>query len=92
MTDIAVKCNPNRGGWSCKVRLSDDTSATDHVVRVGAAELGRLAPGATDPTDLVTRSFAFLLRREAKESILRSFDLPVIRRYFPDYERTITAR
>ncbi len=27
--------------------------------------------------------------REPKESIMRSFDLMVIARYFPEYERTI---
>ena len=42
-----------------------------------------------DPTDLVERSFAFLLEREPRESILRSFDLSVIGRYFPDWERAI---
>ena len=48
-----------------------------------------LAPGTTDPTDLVRRSFAFLLEREPKESILGAFDLTVIGRYFPDWEAWI---
>ena len=52
-------------------------------------DLDRLAAGATDPTDLVRRSFAFLLEREPKEAILRSFDLPIIGRFFPEYEATI---
>ena len=56
---------------------------------VATADLARLAPGATDPDDLVRRSFAFLLAREPKESILGRFDLPVIGRYFPEYERDI---
>ena len=38
---------------------------------------------------MVRRSFEFLLEREPPESILRSFDLTVIGRYFPDYERVI---
>jgi hypothetical protein len=37
----------------------------------------------------VRRSFEFLLAREPKESILRSFDLPVIGRYFPEFVRVI---
>ena len=41
---------------------------------------------------LVEASFAFLLERETKESILREFDLIVIGRYFPDYEREIGHR
>jgi hypothetical protein len=41
---------------------------------------------------LVKESFHFLLEREPKESILRSFDLTVIGRYFPAYERQIARR
>ena len=41
---------------------------------------------------LVEASFAFLLERETKESILREFDLPVIGRYFPEYEPEIGRR
>ena len=70
--------------------VRDDRSATEHEVRVSAADVGRYAPGATDPTDLVRRSFAFLLAREPKESILQSYDLPVIARYFPEWEREIS--
>ena len=38
--------------------------------------------------EIIERSFAFLLERESNVSILRSFELPVIHRYFPEYERT----
>jgi hypothetical protein len=33
-----------------------------------------------------------LLEREPKESILNRFDLSVISRYFPEYEREIKKR
>ncbi len=90
MTDIAVTCDRADGGWTCSVDLRDpDGTATRHRVSVDPEILGRLAPGADEPTDLVRRSFAFLLAREPKESILRAFDLPVIGRYFPDYEGEI---
>ena len=36
--------------------------------------------------------YCFLLEREPKESILRSFDLTVISRYFAEYEREMTGR
>jgi len=72
------------------VRLAEPGAVrTRHEVTVAHADLERLAPGATDPTDLVRRSFAFLLRREPPSSILPSFDLTVIGRYFPEYESTI---
>jgi hypothetical protein len=78
-------------GWDCMVTVRDG-SETRHRVRVSRADLARLAPGASDPVDLVEASFAFLLEREPKESILREFDLTVIGRYFPDYEREIGHR
>jgi hypothetical protein len=37
----------------------------------------------------VASSFLFLLEHEPNTSILPSFDLPVIGRYFPEYERQI---
>jgi hypothetical protein len=86
---IDVACQPGRDGHACRVNIREGASATTHDVTVSAADLARLAPGATDPSDLVRRSFEFLLAREPKESILARFDLPLIGRYFPEYERTI---
>ncbi len=47
------------------------------------------APGpARLPVErLVEASFAFLLEREPRESILGTFDLSAISRYFPEYEK-----
>jgi len=36
--------------------------------------------------ELVSDSFGFLLAREPKDSILKAFDLSVIKRYFPEYD------
>jgi hypothetical protein len=78
-------------GWECSVTVRNG-SETHHRVRVSRADLARLAPRASDPVNLVDASFAFLLEREPKESILRDFDLIVIGRYFPEYEREIGRR
>ncbi len=86
---IDVHCEPAASGWTCRVTVSGRGTETRHDVTVGAADLARLAPGADSPADLVRRSFAFLLAREPKESILRRFDLPVIGRYFPSWEDEI---
>jgi hypothetical protein len=89
--DVTVSCTPSGDGdgWSCAVTIVEGSSSTRHVVSVSGAELARLAPGAAEPTDVVTRSIEFLLAREPKESILSRFALSVIGRYFPEYERTI---
>jgi hypothetical protein len=90
MTTVDIACRATATGWTCSVRLTQPgTTPTHHEVTVAGADLERLAPGATDPTRLVRRSFEFLLKREPPTSILRSFDLPLIGRYFPEYESTI---
>jgi len=86
---IDVRCVPAGAGWTCQVTVTGDGNTTVHEVIVAAVDLARLAPGAINPEDLVRRSFTFLLAREPKESILRRFDLPLIGRYFPEFERTI---
>ena len=53
-------------GWTCAVTVRDDGGARlEHDVRVVApATSTGSRPAPTDPTDLVERSFAFLLERE----------------------------
>ena len=92
MSDIDLTAATDANGWTASVVVTDaDGSSSRHEVTVTRAVLDRLAPGADDPVDLVRRSFVFLLEREPKESILRSFDLTVISRYFPEYERVIAG-
>lgn len=83
--ELVVACEPLAGGdWRCSVTVGDDAGATHHTVQVDRATLDDLAPGAT-PEELVRVSFEFLLEREPRESIMRSFELPVIGRFFGDY-------
>lgn len=91
---VDVRCEPAPGGtgWTCRVTVGGPGAPTTHHVAVSGADLARLAPDAPDPEDLVGRSFAFLLAREPRESIMRRFDLPVIGRYFPEYEQVIRHR
>jgi hypothetical protein len=91
MSSVEVTAAVAGDGWDCMVTVHDG-GQTHHCVRVSRADLARLDPGASDPVDLVEASFAFLLEHEPKESILREFDLTVIGRYFPDYEREIGHR
>jgi len=64
-------------------------TTTTHKVTVDPAYYGKLTGGQVPPEVLVKKSFQFLLDRESNTSILRSFDLPVIGRYFPEYETVI---
>jgi hypothetical protein len=89
---IHVQCDPEGNGWRCTVVVGDDPGATTHLVTVAADEFGRLAEGHVPVERLVEASFAFLLERESRESILRTYDLQVIGRYFPEYEREIRRR
>lgn len=73
------------------VRLRDqDGSSTEHVVTVSRAEWERFGNAFRTPEELVEASLRFLLDRETKEQILRSFGLGQIGQYFPSYEREIS--
>jgi hypothetical protein len=91
MSTVEVSAAVADDGWDCMVTVRNG-SETRHRVHVARADLARLAPGASDPVDLVKASFAFLLDREPKESILRDFDVTMIGRYFPEYEQEIGHR
>ncbi len=92
MTPVTVSCTPADAGWRCDVTIGDDPAATHHQVDVAAADLERFQPGASDPESLVQAAFDFLLAHEPRESILRRFELPVIGRYFPDWEAEVASR
>ncbi len=86
-----VSCLAAGDGWRCTVTVGDDADATIHDVTVDRATREDLAPEAT-VDELVAASFAFLLEREPRESIMRRFELPVIGRFFPDYPEEIRRR
>jgi hypothetical protein len=64
-------------------------STTSHTVTLSDSYYQKLTGGKMPPEELIRKSFEFLLEREPNTSILRSFELPVIGRYFPEYERVI---
>lgn len=88
---ISVSCEPVNDGWRCTVLVGDDPEATKHDVLVDRETLSRLTDGA-EPDDLVRESFRFLLEREPRGSIMRRFELPVIGRFFAEYEEEIERR
>jgi hypothetical protein len=92
MADIEVKKADHGDRYELQVTVRERGSESHHRVTLRKADYERLAGGKASPEALVTESFRFLLERERKESILGSFDLAVISRYFPGYERQIVKR
>jgi hypothetical protein len=64
-------------------------TVTTHKVTVNPAYYEEITEGRVPVEVLIEKSFEFLLAREPNTSILRSFELPVIGHYFPEYERLI---
>ena len=67
------------------VKVNGATS-TEHRVTLTDAYWDQIWNSSLPKKEIVSRSFAFLLEREPNSSILRTFDLPVIQRYFGEYE------
>jgi hypothetical protein len=59
---------------------------TTHRVVLTPEYYRKLTGGTVTHEWLLIRSFRFLLEREPNTSILASFDLEHINRYFPEYE------
>lgn len=88
---VTVDAEAQGKDWKCHVAVDHRHGRTEHLVTVSQDDLKRWGRGIAkeDVEDLVRRSFDFLLKREPPSSILRTFDLSVIGRYFPDYDRVI---
>jgi hypothetical protein len=81
MAEIDVS-RPDPGELRFRVHVAEGGSATDHDVTVTPEDLAALGAGYPDPETFIEACFRFLLAREPKESILGSFDVAVIERYF----------
>ena len=88
MAEIKVNCiSPT----AFRVEVKEGTSRTVHDVTASSSDIQHYGGGASAER-LIELSFEFLLERESKESILRSFELSVIERYFPEYPNEIRKR
>jgi len=81
----------NTGAATYQVTVESAT-ATQHSVTLTPEYWQKLTSGRVSAETLIEKSFEFLLERERNTSILRSFDLPVIQRYFPEFEGMIGKR
>ena len=62
---------------------------TTHRITLSDAYYQKLTGGKISKERLMEESIDFLLARETNTQILSAFDLPVIQKYFPDYEKII---
>ena len=60
-----------------------------HRVTMATETAERLAAGRYAAERVIEAAFRFLLDREPQESILGAFDVTVISRYFPEFEKEL---
>jgi hypothetical protein len=86
---ITISPAPQEGSYEVAVNAR---SATRHCVTISSDYLRELGLEALSASKVLHEAFVFLLQREPNTSILASFDLRDIERYFPDFRREITQR
>lgn len=71
-----------------KVEVSNGET-TEHQVTVREAYYEKLTQGSISSYGLIRKAFEFLLEREQNTSILPSFNLEVIERHYPEFEKEV---
>jgi hypothetical protein len=72
-----------------EVVVREGRSESRHHVTMARETCDRLSRGGHAPETCIDAAFRFLLEREPKEAILGRFDVSVISRYFPEFEREL---
>ncbi|HUG89051.1 MAG TPA: hypothetical protein VMP42_09840 [Actinomycetota bacterium] len=85
MADITVEARDD----AFLVRVDEGPTESTHTVTISDEDYERLGSGYSSKEAFLEACFEFLLDREPKESILSSFDVAVISRYFPEFEDEI---
>ena len=89
LVDIAARLvSEDARSFRLGVVVREGGGQTNHDVTLARDLLSRLSPSESAEA-FVRRCFEFLLERESKESILGRFDVSVIGRYFPEFEKVI---
>ena len=84
---IEVRSVGEAGSLELEAIVHEGHGETRHHVTMSRDTYQRLTGGKSTPEQCVEAAFTFLLEHEPKELILRRFDLTVISRYFPEFER-----
>ena len=86
-----IRVEPS-GSGRFRVTVTEGAGKSTHTVSLSPEYYQKLTRNQVSQELFIERSFQFLLENEPKESILREFDLPLIGRYFPEYENEIRRR
>ena len=86
---IEVKLTNPGDPYEFEVVVKERGTETRHRVTLAHSTHGDLAGEGASPERVIEAAFEFLLEREPKESILSRFDVTVISRYFPSFEKDL---
>jgi hypothetical protein len=86
---IQVRLTATGDPLEFEVVVREGKGETRHHVTMARETCEQLTAGKHTPERCLEAAFQFLLDREPKESILRRFDVTVISRYFPEFEREL---
>lgn len=90
MAEISVKTESDSGrGWTFHVEIDDDGRLHEYDVTLSWSDYDLWSRGQVAPERVVRAAMNFLLEREPATAIMRSFDCAVIRRYFPEVDKTL---
>jgi len=81
-----------KNGEDFEVTVSEQDSSTVHTVTLDDDYYKALTGGKVARENFIKKCFEFLLEREGKESILSSFNVRVINKYFPEFEQQIEGK
>ena len=76
-------------GWTFFVELGHGDGLVEYMVDLDREYWTRLTNRRVEPSELIIKTFDFLLDKEPKELILRKFNLSDISARFPMYEDEI---
>jgi hypothetical protein len=87
MSEPSISVTPHpSGGLVFNVVIRDARGESRHQVTMLADEAQRWAKFGAEPLRCVGAVIRLLIDREPKESILNTFDISVVRRYFPEFD------
>jgi hypothetical protein len=86
---IEVRRTSSRDPLEFEVVVHEADGESRHHVTIGKDACARWTANRHTPERCIEAAFRFLLEPHPKESILGRFDVSVIARYFPEFEREL---